>query len=191
MSTRRIKPATYDDLMKLPENLVGEIIDGELFASPRPAPRHANATTMINVDVGSSFHHRNPGGWWILVEPELHFRADVLVPDLAGWRRERMPRLPSTAAFELAPDWVCEVLSPSTARIDRLGKPQIYRREKVAHMWVVDPVARTLEAYRLNDGTWTLLDSYGEDARVRVEPFETIELDLSRWWADVDDGGGK
>jgi Uma2 family endonuclease len=195
VSTRRIKPATYDDLRKLPENMVGEIIDGELFASPRPAPPHAQAASMIGVDLGGPFNRQSSsgglGGWWIIDEPEIHFRADVIVPDLGGWRRDRMPRLPSTAAFELAPDWVCEILSPSTARIDRVGKPQIYRREKVGHMWVVDPLARTLEAYRLNSGQWTLIDSYSEDARVRVEPFEAIELDLARWWAEVDNEGGK
>src|SRR5438105_1197571 len=131
-------PATYRDLERLPEHVVGELIHGELIVSPRPASPHALAASAIGSDLGGSFHRppgdRGPGGWWILDEPELHFGEDVLVPDLAGWRRERMPRVPNVPAFELAPDWICEVVSPSTERVDRSSKMGIYARVKVAHL---------------------------------------------------------
>lgn len=193
MSSRAGKPATYDDLRKLPDNLVGEILEGELFASPRPAPRHSHAASAIGADLFGPFHggsgsSRGPGGWWILYEPELWLRKDVVVPDVAGWRRERLSRLPETVGFELAPDWVCEVVSPSTARFDRTRKMRIYRREKVGDVWLVDPLARCLEVYQLAGQHWQLLETYGDDApeRVRVPPFEQVELELSRWWPDED-----
>src|SRR5438874_10508579 len=138
----KVKPATYEDLLRLPEHLVGEIIDGELFASPRPAARHSLAASMLGGDLSVTFG-RNPrggggaSGWWILDEPELHFGKDVVVPDLAGWRRERMPKVPDTAAIELPPDWVCEVVSPSTARIDRTRKMRVFKRVKVDHLWLL------------------------------------------------------
>ena len=132
----------------------------------------------VNGDAGA------PGGWWILLEPELHFGEDVLVPDLAGWRRERMPAFPNVAAFELAPDWVCEVVSPSTARIDRGRKLGVYARENVPYLWFVDPLARTLEVFRLDAGRWVVVEVH-EGARVlRAEPFDAVELDTARWWPD-------
>jgi len=183
--------ATYDDLLKLPEHVVGEIIDGELIASPRPAPAHANAESTIQIDIDGRFHgppggSGGPGGWWILVEPELHMHGDVLVPDVAGWLRERMPRLPAKAAFELPPDWVCEVLSPSTARIDRAKKMDVYARERVPHLWFVDPTARTLEVFRLDENRWSVVHVFSGDDRARVAPFDAVELELARWWADVE-----
>ena len=124
-----------------------------------------------------------PGGWVILDEPELHLGADVLVPDLAGWRRERMPEVPDTSGFELAPDWLCEVLSPSTAATDRVEKMPIYARESVRHLWLVDPIARTLEAYELASGRWTLAGTWRDDARARVAPFAEVEIELAALWA--------
>ena len=179
--------ATYDDLVKVPEPLVAEIIDGDLYASPRPASPHAVAASAIGGDVNASFHRPSggsgqPGGWWILSEPELHFGRDVLVPDLAGWRRDRMPTLRNVPAFDLAPDWVCEVISPSTGAIDRGRKMRIYAREGVAHLWIVDPLARTLEIYRLVLSEWVVAASYGGAATVRPEPFAAIAVDLDRWW---------
>jgi Uma2 family endonuclease len=122
------RPATYADLLALPENVVGEIVDGELIVSPRPAPAHAIATSSLGGEIMRPFGRGRggPGGWLIVDEPELHLGEQVLVPDLAGWLRERMPRLPETAWFELRPDWVCEVLSPSTAILDRTRKQEIY-----------------------------------------------------------------
>lgn len=183
------RKATYDDLLKVPEPLVAEIIDGELLTSPRPASPHALAKSGIGSILFDAFNRPPgdrgaPGGWWILHEPELHFGDDVLVPDLAGWRRERMPAFPDTAAFTDAPDWVCEVISKSTARIDRGQKMRIYGRERVAHLWIVDPIVRTLEIYRLIDDHWMVAATHGGSDPVRAEPFDAIEIDVARWWAD-------
>jgi len=188
MARRADRRAAYADLEELPEHLVGEIMDGELIVTPRPATAHAFAGSMLGADLVGEFGHGRrsggPGGWWILDEPELHLQADVLVPDLAAWRHERMPRLPNVPAIELAPDWVCEIVSPSTARFDRTRKSRIYRRERVAHMWIVDPLARSLEVYRLGGGSWTVVDTYGDDApdKIRAWPFEAVELEPARWW---------
>ena len=187
VAPRTQRPATYEDLKRVPDNMVGEILGGELIVTPRPASPHAHAASMIGVDVGGPFSRDTgspgrPGGWWILDEPELHLHGDVVVPDLAGWRRERMPRLPNVAAFELPPDWACEVLSPRTAMYDRRQKMRIYAREAVRFLWLVDPLARTLEAFRLEGTRWTTEGAHVDSDKVRVEPFAEIELDLARWW---------
>jgi Uma2 family endonuclease len=180
--------ATYDDLLQVPPNRVAEIVDGELHVSPRPASRHALASSRLGSELGPPFDRGRggPGGWWILDEPELHLGGDVLVPDLAGWRRERMPEFPDTPAFTLAPDWVCEVVSPNTERLDRARKMPVYARENVSHLWLVNPVARTLEAYRLAEGRWLLLATHEGAARVRAEPFDAVELDLTSLWGEGD-----
>jgi Uma2 family endonuclease len=184
------RPATYEDLVALPDNLVAEIVDGELHASPRPAPRHALSSMGLGVFIGGPYQYGRggPGGWWILGEPELHLGRDVLVPDFAGWRRSRMPELPETAFFPLAPDWVCEVLSPSTAMLDRAKKLSIYSRDGVEHAWLVDPIARTLEVLRREGDRWLILETLGGDALVRCEPFDQVELDLRSLWAAPADG---
>jgi Uma2 family endonuclease len=166
--------------------MVAEIVDGELHASPRPAPRHAVAGSAVGVLVGGPYDHGRggPGGWWILYEPELHLGRDALVPDWAGWRRTRMPRVPDTAYFPLAPDWVCEIVSPSTASLDRVKKLTIYAREQVSHAWLIDPLARTLEVLRLEAGRWTILGTHAGSDVVRAEPFAEIELELEALWAD-------
>ena len=180
--------ATYQDLIEVPEHLVAEIIDGELVTSPRPASPHALATSRIGVDIGSAFDRPPgggvPGGWWLLDEPELHLGEDVIVPDLAAWRQERMPVLPNVAAFTQAPDWVCEVVSPTTGAIDRGRKMRIYARERVPHLWIVDPLARTLEIYRLEGDRWVVASTHGGSERVRPEPFEAVELEIARWWLE-------
>jgi Uma2 family endonuclease len=130
------------------------------------------------------FGQGGPGGWWILIEPEIHIGDDVLVPDLAGFRRSRMPEPPGGAFIEIAPDWVCEILSPSTARTDRVRKFPIYAQWHVPHAWLVDPVARTLEVFRLEGGRWTVLAVHGDDSVVRAEPFDAIEVDLLRLWGE-------
>lgn len=180
--------ATYEDLLKVPDILIAEILDGELITSPRPASPHARVTSVLIQDVGP-FDRRTgglggPGSWWILFEPELHLEADILVPDLAGWRRERMPVLRDVPYFEQAPDWVCEVVSPSTGRIDRVRKMPIYAREQVGHIWLVDPLQRTLEVYRLEERHWIVAGTHGDNEIVRAEPFDAIELDMSRWWLE-------
>jgi len=187
MSDPAEKQASYDDLRALPDNMVGEILGGRLHAQPRPAPRHARAYSSITGTLWGPFDHGadGPGGWWILDEPELHLAGDVIVPDIAGWRRTRMPALPETAWFELAPDWVCEILSPSTATTDRAIKMPIYAREGVEHLWLVDPDARTLEVYALREERrWLLLDTLKDDDGVRQPPFDAIEFPLATLWAD-------
>ena len=182
---RQHRAATYDDLLRVPDNLVAEILDGELYASPRPGPRHANASSGLGVVLGPFHAHAGrggPGGWYILDEPELHLGRDVVVPDLAGWRRERMPRLPDEAFFSLVPDWVSEVLSPSTAAMDRVKKLTIYARESVAHAWLIDPLARTLEVLRLESQRWVIAGTWSGHDVLRAEPFAAIELDLTLLW---------
>jgi len=180
--------ATYADLAALPEHVVGEIVGGELVASPRPALRHAGAASVLGMDIGGPFHRGRggPGGWLILDEPELQLGADVPVPDLAGWRRERLSALPDAASTNIAPDWACEVLSPATARLDRVRKVPIYAREGVGHVWLVDPIAETLEVLALVSGRYQLAGTYGGDALVRAEPFDAIELELAALWAKGD-----
>lgn len=181
------RPATYEDLERVPDIMVAEIVDGELHATPRPALRHAVAGSSLGVLIGAPYHHGRggPGGWWILDEPELHFGKNVLVPDVAGWRRERMPSVPDTAYSTVSPDWICEVLSPSTASLDRAKKLAIYARERVAFAWLVDPIARTLEVMRLGAEHWVLLSAHSGSEIVRAEPFTEIELPLASLWADA------
>jgi Uma2 family endonuclease len=180
--------ATYDDLRSLPAHIIGEIIHGTLVTQPRPAAPHARAASRLGMDLGGPFDRGKggPGGWILLDEPELHLRGGhVLVPDLAGWRRERMPRLPlEAAAFELAPDWVCEVLSPSTEATDRAEKMPIYAAERVTHAWLVDPLVRTLEVHRLDGETYRVVGVWRDAAAVRAEPFEAVELELGALWAE-------
>jgi Uma2 family endonuclease len=181
---RRI--ATYEDILALPENLVGEIIHGQLHSMPRPAPRHARAYSALGFTIGGPFDAGlgGPGGWWIIDEPELHLGGHVLVPELAGWRRERMPSLPETAWFELAPDWVCEILSPGTARTDRAVKMPIYAGLGIPHLWLVDPDARTLEVYSLApQARWLLLATLQGDDPVSQPPFDALSFSLNMLWA--------
>lgn len=171
----------------MPPHMVAEIIDGELITSPRPAFPHARTASRLGMALGGPFDlgTGGPGGWVILDEPELHLgpNPDVLVPDLAGWRRERMPRIPSAAAVALAPDWVCEILSPSTMPTDRTGKMPIYAREKVGHLWLADPLAQTLEVFRLDAQRWLLLATHHGAVTVEAEPFEAVPIDLATIWA--------
>lgn len=180
--------ATYYDLREVPEPLVAELIDGEVIATPRPALPHALTASVIGMRLGP-FHglpggSGGPGGWWILDEPELHLGGDVLVPDLAGWRRERMPVVPNAAACEQSPDWACEVVSPTTGPVDRGRKMPIYAREQVRYLWLVDPSTRTLEVYRLEGARWVVVSTHAGGAAVRAEPFEAIELELNPWWGE-------
>jgi Uma2 family endonuclease len=181
--------ATYDDLCAVPDHLVAEIIDGDLRTMPRPGKPHAAAASALGEELGPPFKRGKggPGGWILLHEPELHVGGDIVVPDLAGWRRERMPRLTADVPyFTLAPDWVCEVLSPRTEKMDRADKLPIYARERVGHVWLVAPLLRTLEVLRLEAGRWALLGVHKDEARVRAEPFEAFELELGVLWADVE-----
>jgi Uma2 family endonuclease len=180
------KNATYDDLREVPEHFVAEMFDGELYASPRPALPHTRAASLLGGLLMDPFDRgRNgPGGWLILDEPELHFGNDVLVPDIAAWRRTRLPALPPDAYLTLAPDWVCEVLSPSTEAIDRGPKLRIYAREGVRHAWLLDPLRRSLEALELDGRSrWRQIGRLEGGANVRAVPFEAVELELRELWS--------
>jgi Uma2 family endonuclease len=185
LSQNRKKTASYAELEALPSHLVGEIIDGELIASPRPASLHARAASRLGTKLGGPFDDGTggPGGWVILYEPELHIVGQVLVPDLAGWRRARMPEMPDVAAFELAPDWVCEILSPGTAKLDRAHKMRHYGAASVSHVWLVDPAATTLEVYRLDGEGWRLVQTYAGNVTIRPEPFDAVDLELGSLWS--------
>ncbi len=180
-------PATYQDVLDAPEHLVAEVLAGTLYTHSRPAGPHAEAASVLGMDIGSAFHRGRggPGGWIILDEPELHFELDILVPDLAGWHRDRLPAVPKSAYFELAPNWVCEVLSPSTALMDRRNKLPIYAREQVPYVWLVDPRARSVEVFELAGEHYRCLAVHGEDEVVRLPPFDAIELELSALWPSV------
>lgn len=178
------REATYADLEALPPEVVGQLVDGVLHVHPRPASPHARASSVLGADLGGPFDRGRggPGGWVLLFEPELHFGRNVLVPDLAGWRRERMPEMPRVPYFELAPDWVCEILSPSTAGLDRVKKLAIYLREGVGHVWFVDPEGRTLEVLRREGERYVVAQTFEGDDPIRAEPFDAIELELGALW---------
>lgn len=179
---------TYRDIEALPDHVVGEILAGELVVSPRPAPRHTQAASTLGGLLVVQYHLGigGPGGWWIEDEPELSLGVDPdydpVIPDLAGWRFETMPELPETAQFEIVPDWVCEVVSPSSVRADRFLKLPFYARAGVGHAWLVDPAAELLEVYRLDGPTWRLASISAGATRVRAEPFDAVELDLGLLW---------
>ena len=185
----RKKRATYDDVVAAPPSKVAEVVDGELYLSPRPASPHALAGSHLYGDLDGPFGHDPggedaPGGWVILFEPELHFGEDIVVPDLAAWRHQRMPKVPNVAFFTLAPDWLCEIVSPSSQRHDRIRKMRIYAREQVRHAWLIDPLEKTLEVFRLEGEHWLLASAHDGDAPVRAEPFDAVELLMKRWWID-------
>ena len=179
------RPATYQDVLDAPEHLVAELIGGTLHTHPRPAPRHATAGAGLLGRVRGAFDRGGddgPGGWRILYEPELHLDAEVLVPDLAGWRRERMPELPETAYFTPAPDWVCEILSPSTRKVDLVHKRPVYAAAHIPHLWLVDPLEQILEAFVLREGCWTLIATVEGDDAVQIPPFDAISFRLGELW---------
>ena len=177
--------ATYQDVLDAPAHRVAEIVEGVLHTHPRPAMPHALASSVLGRRIGNPYHDGigGPGGWWIIDEPELHLGEDVLVPDLAGWRRERMPDYPETAYVALAPDWVCEVLSVSTRRLDLHGKRPIYAHEGVPHLWLIDPADRALEAFELRDGQWVLIASAKDDDPICIRPFDAVTFNLGDLWS--------
>lgn len=176
----------YEELCKLPDNVVGEILNGELVVSPRPSPKHAMASSSIGGILNGPFQHGRggPGGWWILDEPEIHLGEQVIVPDIAGWKKDRLPKLPEKSHFELAPDWVCEVLSPSTARYDKLSKLQVYAENKVSHYWIVDPINKVLEVFVLDSGSYRVGPVFGGEDKVKAPPFTELEFNLGDLWSD-------
>jgi Uma2 family endonuclease len=181
-----LKPATYEDLLAVPDHLVAEILYGSLHTSPRPAPRHANVSSGL----GALLHlpwqkgRGGPGGWWILDEPELHLGEHVVVPDLAGWRRDRLETLPETAWFATTPDWVCEVLSPSTMHLDRGTKLDVYAAAGIPWAWLVDPIGKLIEVYERTDAGWLRKAVATTETEAALPPFEAVPLDVAALWAD-------
>ena len=178
------RPATYQDVLDAPPHRVAQIVDGVLYTQPRPAMPHALASSRLGSELTGPFDRGRggPGGWWIIDEPELHLGEDILVPDLAGWRRERMPEYPDAAYVTLPPDWVCEVLSPSTRRLDLQGKRPIYAREDVGHLWLIEPSDHTFEAFELREGRWVLTATAKDAEPVCVPPFDAVTFSLGDLW---------
>lgn len=174
----------YSDLCNLPENVVGQILNGELIVSPRPGPKHSRASTKLGGKLGEPFDSGKggPGGWWLFDEPEVHIEGHAFVPDLAGWKKENLPSLPETAHFSLSPDWVCEVVSPSSSRHDRVTKMNLYAQFKIPFYWLIDPALKTLEVFELSSSRWVLNSSYQGDDKVSAQPFDAIEFDLGDLW---------
>jgi Uma2 family endonuclease len=175
--------ATYQDLLAAPPHTIAQLVGGELHVQPRPAGPHSIVASGLGFDLGNPFQRGRggPGGWIIVFEPELHFGADVVVPDLAGWRVERTPEL-DASYFTVAPDWVCDVLSPSSAQLDRGPKADLYAREGVEFMWLVEPLENLIEAFRRSDAAWLRLGAWFGEASARIPPFDAIELELGPLW---------
>lgn len=188
--TKPLRRATYQDVVNAPDDRVAELIGGQLFLSPRPRSRHSHTCVRATADLVRPFQdgEDGPGGWYFLIEPELWLgppddvRALTLVPDMAGWRRERMGDLHDVLGHTVAPDWILEVLSPSTRRLDRVHKLPRYAAAGVGHVWLADPEVRTLEAFRLDGERYTLLGTFTEEKPVAIAPFDAVDLDLGRWW---------
>lgn len=178
------KPAVYEDLFSIPDSMIGQIIGEELIALPRPSPRHARAASVLGIRIGSPFDmgEGGPGGWIILYEPEIKLGSHTLVPDIAGWKKERLPELPDTNWIPVVPDWICEVLSPGTARIDRKKKMPIYAEFGLSYLWLVDPLEKTLEIFKLDAKGWRLMSVFSEDDKFRGEPFQEVEINLDNLW---------
>ena len=180
----QLRKAAYQDVLDTPPHMVAEVLAGTLHTHPRPASLHGFASSGIGAKISPPFGYGDggPGGWWIIFEPEFHLGDDIVVPDVAGWRHGTMPEYPRVPYFTVPPDWVCEVLSPSTRRIDQSEKRTIYAREGVSHLWFVDPDARTLEVFELGGGRWTLLATLADDAAVSLPPFDAITFPLDALW---------
>ncbi len=179
------KLPTIEDLEGLPANVKGEIIEGVLYTMTRPRGPHQRTALAVGIDLGGPFDHgkNGPGGWWILPEPGIELiGTPEIAPDLAGWRRERLQSLPEDTPIRMVPDWVCEILSPTTRRHDLLVKKPYYAKVGVPHHWVIDLLARTLTAYRLQSGLWVEIGVFGDERDVRIEPFEQTSLDVASWW---------
>jgi Uma2 family endonuclease len=178
-------PATYADLLKLPDAVRAQILSGQIITAPAPLPSHSKVQGAVRRFVGGPFDdddgHGGPGGWWIFVEVDVQLDVhNVVRPDLAGWRRARLPDPGEQRPISITPDWVCEVLSPSSVAYDRVTKSRLYAANGIRHYWIIDVDARTLEAFELVEQRWVLAGSYDEDALVRVAPFVEVELPVGR-----------
>jgi len=186
------KNATYEDLLKLPDHVIGEIIAGELVVSPRPSGPNIGVASALGFELGPPYQFGRgggPGGWWILDEPEVELARDVnhVVPDLAGWKKDRLPQLPTGHVFTVVPDWICEIISPASVRRDRVEKFHLYAGAGVPFYWLVDPLAQTLEAFALEGGRWVSVGAFARADKARVPPFAEVELDLATLWTPAED----
>ncbi|MEJ7730414.1 MAG: Uma2 family endonuclease [Polyangiaceae bacterium] len=177
--------ATYADLLTLSEDVKAEVVRGSIVTLPAPLPRHAKAQGTVRSLIGGPYDDDDgrggPGGWWILLEVDIRLSPhDIVRPDLAGWRRERLPEPWDTRPIEVVPDWICEVISPSNAAHDRVTKRHLYAEHGVPFYWLVDPGSRTLEALRLVDGIWVDAGTFDDAAVARVPPFESVALEVGR-----------
>ena len=178
-------PATYADLEAVPPHLVAELLFGNLVTHPRPVPRHGAAGYNLGLELGGPFQRGRggPGGWIFLPEPELHLGPNVVVPDLAGWKASRLPPAAVEQAFiEVAPDWICEVISPSTEKHDKGEKRQLYALYGIEHLWHLDPRPRTLEVFTRQDKNWLLTHTFLDQDEVRAPPFAEIVFSLGLLW---------
>jgi Uma2 family endonuclease len=188
MSEPATKRATYDDLYSIPDNMTGEIINGELIVTPRPSRIHVMASSYLGAELIPPYCHGRgggPGGWVILIEPEIKLGEHIIVPDLAGWKKERFPDEEPHNWISVPPDWICETLSPGTRRLDRMIKMPIYAQHEVPYLWLVDPAEKTLEVFRLKEGEWVVAGLFLDNAKVRAEPFTGIELSLGDLWRET------
>jgi Uma2 family endonuclease len=179
------KPATLADLDALPPGIVGEIIEGVLYTMTKLRAPHQRTALKIGSGIGDPFDdgRGGPGGWWIITEPGIELpNTPEISPDVAGWRRDRLPKLPRKEPIRVVPDWVCEILSPTTRRHDMLHKLPYYARIGVPSMWLVDLEARVLTVQRLESGRWVTIGAYSDETEVRIEPFDAVSLDVARWW---------
>ena len=174
----------YAELEALPANMVGEIVFGTLHAHPRPARKHGRAAGGLNIAIGAPFQfgRGGPGGWVFIPEHELHLGPEIIVPDISGWTVQRYPANETTSYSIVPPDWLCEVLSPSTKRLDRFQKLPIYAEHGVKHCWFVDPIEKTLEVFILADGAYKIGPTFTDSAAVIAPPFEAHTFDLSLLW---------
>lgn len=186
MSEPAKKKATYEDLHSVPGNMIGEIINGELVVTARPAPMHMNVASILGGEIMPPyrFGRGGPGGWIILDETEIMLGEDLLAPDIAGWRKERFPGWPKENWISIPPDWICEILSPTTASKDRVKKMRTYAMYEVGYAWIIDPREQTLEIFKLKFGEWVRLDAFAENDKMRAEPFLEIEINLANLWIE-------
>lgn len=181
----------WEDILAVPEGVSAEVVGGELITAPRPHPRHGSAQAVLSAEITAPFQlgRGGPGGWWILIEPDVFFGPhDIVAPDLVGWRKDRVPAFPDEQPISIRPDWICEVLSPRTARRDRTVKSDLYLRAAVPHFWLVDPQARTLEAFELQQDRWLRLGAWTDGDRAAIPPFDAVEIDVGELFPAIADG---
>ncbi|MDR3568906.1 MAG: Uma2 family endonuclease [Syntrophobacteraceae bacterium] len=192
MSHTASKKADYEDLFTIPDNMIGEIVNGKLIATPRPSSRHSHVAAVLSGKLIPPYRlgeGGGPGGWILLYEPEIMLGEHLLVPDLAGWKKERFPRTTQSNWISISPDWVRELLSPGTARYDRIEKMAIYALQGVLHAWLIDPNLKTVEVFELDSSNrWVNRTAFTKKGKIRAAPFEQVEIDLDYLWLEEETG---